>query len=479
MLTCSPVFAQEKLFQEEITLVVEGFKDSPTVTYTLEAIGTLWANSAISKSYKIAEEIVTGNSINQGRKGWRIFWEPAPYDPFAHGFYKLKTNINTNYAYLDFRDCQFANQSFTPNYSTDFEIKYNAVTDKFSHKDHLAPTYTEIPDKGIVRIWEIKNGIPTTTCFQDFWQNCLVIIDPGTDNPQLIWGPIPDFEATGYKIYRAIGNSSGLSKTNYSLIETTSANTFDYIDEDIDLSDSQYVFYYVAAYNSAINQNSELTNLVCTKNIENTWKASLLVETSLGINPHLYWQKHPTFTTTNYKIYRAISSVSNPRTLTYNLIHTTASEDIFEYTDQDVAQGNSDYVFYYVAAYNSNTNSTSEPSNVVTTRGGMYKQNQLSEEHKTGNIKYELSQNTPNPFNPSTTISFTVPSSTEYYSVLQNVTLKVYNILGNEVATLVDENKPAGNYEVKFDGSNLASGIYFYKLQSGSFAQTKKLLLLK
>jgi len=63
--------------------------------------------------------------------------------------------------------------------------------------------------------------------------------------------------------------------------------------------------------------------------------------------------------------------------------------------------------------------------------------------------------------------------------VLQNVTLKVYDILGNEVTTLVDENKPAGNYEVKFDGSNLASGIYFYKLQSGSFAQTKKLLLLK
>jgi len=379
LLTCSPVFAQEKLFQEEITLVVEGFKDSPTVTYTLEAIGTLWANSAISKSYKIAEEIVTGNSINQGRKGWRIFWEPAPYDPFAHGFYKLKTNINTNYAYLDFRDCQFANQSFTPNYSTDFEIKYNAVTDKFSHKDHLAPTYTEIPDKGIVRIWEIKNGIPTTTCFQDFWQNCLVIIDPGTDNPQLIWGPIPDFEATGYKIYRAIGNSSGLSKTNYSLIETTSANTFDYIDEDIDLSDSQYVFYYMAAYNS-------------------------------------------------------------------------------------------------------NTNSTSEPSNVVTTRGGMYKQNQLSEEHKTGNIKYELSQNTPNPFNPSTRISFTVPSSTEYYPVLQNVTLKVYNILGNEVATLVDENKPAGNYEVKFNAvqaASLSSGVYFYTLKSGSFSETKKMLLLK
>jgi len=209
------------------------------------------------------------------------------------------------------------------------------------------------------------------------------------------------------------------------------------------------------------------------------WKNCLAITDFENGNPRLFWSKHPTFTTTNYKIYRAISSVSNPRTLTYNLIHTTASEDIFEYTDQDVAQGNSDYVFYYVAAYNSNTNSTSEPSNVVTTRGGMYKQNQLSEEHKTGNIKYELSQNTPNPFNPSTTISFTVPSSTEYYSVLQNVTLKVYDILGNEVATLVDENKPAGVYNVQCIMNNASSGVYFYTLKAGSFTETKKMLLMK
>jgi len=215
-----------------------------------------------------------------------------------------------------------------------------------------------------------------------------------------------------------------------------------------------------------------------TSGFKNFWKNCLAVTDGNG-NPRLFWSKHPTFTTTNYKIYRAVSSVANPRTLTYNLIHTTATDNVFEYTDQDVALGNSDYVFYYVAAYNSNTNSTSEPSNVVTTRGGMYKQNQLSEEHKTGNIKYELSQNTPNPFNPSTTISFTVPSSTEYYSVLQNVTLKVYDILGNEVATLVDENKPAGMYNVQCIMNNASSGVYFYKLKAGSFTETKKMLLMK
>jgi hypothetical protein len=90
-----------------------------------------------------------------------------------------------------------------------------------------------------------------------------------------------------------------------------------------------------------------------------------------------------------------------------------------------------------------------------------------------------LYQNYPNPFNPSTTISYTIPSSTEYYSVLQNVTLKVYDILGREVATLVNENKPAGMYNVKCIMNNASSGVYFYTLKAGAFTETKKMILLR
>jgi hypothetical protein len=85
---------------------------------------------------------------------------------------------------------------------------------------------------------------------------------------------------------------------------------------------------------------------------------------------------------------------------------------------------------------------------------------------------FYLDQNYPNPFNPSTTINFSVPSS-------EFVTLKVFDVLGNEVATLVNEEKPVGSYEVNFNASNLASGIYFYTLQAGKFTETKKLILLK
>jgi hypothetical protein len=85
---------------------------------------------------------------------------------------------------------------------------------------------------------------------------------------------------------------------------------------------------------------------------------------------------------------------------------------------------------------------------------------------------YSLSQNYPNPFNPSTAISYSL-------SKAGFVTLKVFNILGNEVATLVNEDKAAGQYNVEFDASNLPSGIYFYKIQTGSFSDTKKMILLK
>ncbi len=87
-------------------------------------------------------------------------------------------------------------------------------------------------------------------------------------------------------------------------------------------------------------------------------------------------------------------------------------------------------------------------------------------------MKYELAQNYPNPFNPTTNINYSVPQK-------GLVTLKVYNVLGQEVATLFSGIQPAGNYAVNFDGSKFASGVYFYRLQSGYFSVTKKLILLK
>ena len=85
---------------------------------------------------------------------------------------------------------------------------------------------------------------------------------------------------------------------------------------------------------------------------------------------------------------------------------------------------------------------------------------------------FTLFQNYPNPFNPSTTIEYSIPKQA-------HVTLKVFDLLGREVKTLINEEIPAGNYKVDFNGSNIPSGIYFYSIEAGRYSATKKLLLLK
>ena len=94
-------------------------------------------------------------------------------------------------------------------------------------------------------------------------------------------------------------------------------------------------------------------------------------------------------------------------------------------------------------------------------------------------LTFVLKQNYPNPFNPSTKIKFSVPVETRHASSLQYVTLKVHDLLGREVTTLINEEESPGNYEVQFDGTSLPSGVYFYTLNANEFFQSKKMLLIK
>lgn len=93
--------------------------------------------------------------------------------------------------------------------------------------------------------------------------------------------------------------------------------------------------------------------------------------------------------------------------------------------------------------------------------------------------KFSLTQNYPNPFNPETTIKYTIPSGVKGETI--NVTLKVYDVLGSEVATLVNEKQKAGAYNYQFSiiNSQLTSGVYFYQLRAGNFVETKKFILMK
>ncbi len=96
----------------------------------------------------------------------------------------------------------------------------------------------------------------------------------------------------------------------------------------------------------------------------------------------------------------------------------------------------------------------------------------VNEKHNVIPNEYSLYQNYPNPFNPSTTITYELPKASF-------VTLKVFDMLGREIKSLVNGYKSQGKYSVNFNASNLASGVYFYKIESGEYSSIKKMLLLK
>jgi len=103
---------------------------------------------------------------------------------------------------------------------------------------------------------------------------------------------------------------------------------------------------------------------------------------------------------------------------------------------------------------------------------GTYKYSKIVEVNISTPNKFTLSQNYPNPFNPSTTINFTLPSA-------ERVRIIIYNQLGQQVALVMDRNFEAGNHSIHFNGSNLASGVYFYRIKAGIFSQVRKMILLK
>ncbi len=181
-----------------------------------------------------------------------------------------------------------------------------------------------------------------------------------------------------------------------------------------------------------------------------------------GQNITLNWDANPESDLSHYAIYRGV--VQNFTPSQYTLLSTVTTNS---YIDEEIF----DYKIYYrVSAFDKNGNE-SEYSDETSILVG------IDDESKTP-LKFSLSQNYPNPFNPSTTIKYSISNDIPH-NLLPLVTLKIYNILGKEVATLVNETKTAGNYEVTFYASNLTSGIYFYRISVGEFRKTKSMLLIK
>jgi len=138
---------------------------------------------------------------------------------------------------------------------------------------------------------------------------------------------------------------------------------------------------------------------------------------------------------------------------------TTTEPQFYSFIDESVAPGNYQYRLKQI-----DYDGSFEYSGIVEVEVGLP-------------TEFSLEQNYPNPFNPSTMIRYEIPGQARNDNML--VVLKVYDVLGNEIATLVNEEKPSGTYEVEFYGTGLTSGIYFYQLKADSYINTKKMIIIK
>ncbi|MEJ5263377.1 MAG: T9SS type A sorting domain-containing protein [Ignavibacterium sp.] len=186
----------------------------------------------------------------------------------------------------------------------------------------------------------------------------------------------------------------------------------------------------------------------------------------------LYWNEHPNTYVTNYQIWRKVKHngvMGNP------VLIATVNRGTTTYTDYDYYLTNgytSDLIFYDVRPYYSIEGTTSDPSWLAVYGDGSVVPKSIDSTNvKQGNTEYSIA-NYPNPFNPATKIAYTLKEA-------GNVNIKVYNLLGQQVAELVNEMQQPGSYTIEFDGSNLPSGTYIYTLITNNYTESKKMILLR
>jgi hypothetical protein len=293
---------------------------------------------------------------------------------------------------------------------------------------------------------------------------------------------LPDDEETGVSLPPTLSwdNSSGAS--SYRLQVSTDPNFYSSAyDQSSIASTSQQVsglHHYTTYYWHVNARNSEGASTWSDRRSFRTLAGIVLtwsqVWSNNGWRPNLSWIGEGQGTNPTYNVYRYTCTCSAGDCGGSGTLITSTNATSYIDNNVHVKQKGESCItvfWYYVTAINaSNRVGVNSPD--------AYKAGIGKVERELPN-ETMLEGNYPNPFNPVTVIRYHLPAGQAGLSVNSYVTLKVYDVLGREVATLVNEQKEPGNYSVPFDASNIASGVYFYRLTSGSFVDVKRMLIMK
>jgi len=309
---------------------------------------------------------------------------------------------------------------------------YNRFLSKFTAKDKgLIPHYDSFPDDGL---WSTR------------------LINPYFKNPDAALYPFSDDNIWLYKKF-TITPDSGL--VFYSCVRSG------IIGDTLLSNDKQYKIFRDLDSTVYFDRLDTLSgNIYRAKLLNNIYKELLLDSLSAPLNSSFYAHRFTTDSLVKITRFdstlRTIAASSNP-------LHFYTYKEYFgivEHRKPSASTPGSLGFYYELIAARIN--------GIWCGDSTLLERRDIAPEK----ITFSLSQNYPNPFNPSTTIRYSIPAN-------GLVTIKLYDVLGNEIALLVNEEKSPGNYKAEFNASKLPSGIYFYRLQAGSSVQTKKMILLK
>ena len=271
----------------------------------------------------------------------------------------------------------------------------------------------------------------------------------------LTWssGSAPD-PISGYRIQRKDGLPTDASA--YNTIAETDENTLSYSDVNVQLS---HIYTYrvqtlVPVYSTTWS-NEATAYVPSVTPVELLAFSSSIVDNSVTLN----WSTATETNNLGFEIQKLkdsnIDKLKNWEMIDFISGHGTTTEpQIYSYKDKNLSTGKYQYRLKQIDF------------------DGSFKYSQVVEATIATPYKFSISQNYPNPFNPDTKIKFAIPKSSL-------VNLSVFDILGNRVLTLVNQEKQAGEYEIEFDGNDLPSGVYFYQIKAGKFIQTRKMILMK